>query len=417
MPVQYFSSHSLSRVVGLKEASTSSMSLSYGRYDTRKSHPSAVVEAACDFVFDSEKMVMQNLNNRLASYLDKVRSLEAANSTLELKIKEWYESRRPACSKDLSLYYSTIEELRKQIYACTNENATLWLQMDNTEIAKMDFKKKFEDEINVRVGVEAEVAQLRRDLQTNQHDCKNLKLQISSLEEELVFLKKNHEEEMQLYRTQQGSAVDVQVDCASAVPLNEELDAIRTHYEALIEKSRKDAEVWFQSKVNVWKSQVTNSSAEVRTSQTAVNNLRKKYQQMEIELESILIQKQVLEKSEVEVEMCFSGQLNQLQAQIHVLQEEIQELKDSMQNQGSEYQLLLDVKMRLELEIAEYRRLLGEEGVTVMDTVKIEETKEVVKIVERFPHVQRRVKVTVEKLVDGQVVSVEENEQLEEVSS
>lgn len=58
----------------------------------------------------------------------------------------------------------------------------------------------------------------------------------------------------------------------------------------------------------------------------------------------------------------YGEQLSQLQLCINRLQTELQEITTNIQQQATEYQLLLDIKMRLEMEIAEYRRLLGGEG-------------------------------------------------------
>ena len=63
----------------------------------------------------SEKVTMQNLNDRLASYLDKVRALEEANADLEVKIRDWYQRQRPAETKDYSPYFKTIEDLRNKV--------------------------------------------------------------------------------------------------------------------------------------------------------------------------------------------------------------------------------------------------------------------------------------------------------------
>lgn len=64
---------------------------------------------------NNEKLTMQNLNDRLASYLDKVRSLERENARLEQLIREWYQKQGPTGRKDYSHYYTTIEDLQNQV--------------------------------------------------------------------------------------------------------------------------------------------------------------------------------------------------------------------------------------------------------------------------------------------------------------
>ncbi|CAJ0945831.1 unnamed protein product [Ranitomeya imitator] len=61
------------------------------------------------------KETMKNLNDRLASYLEKVRSLEEANADLENKIQEWHKNRTQTKKRDYSAYEKTIAELQSQV--------------------------------------------------------------------------------------------------------------------------------------------------------------------------------------------------------------------------------------------------------------------------------------------------------------
>ncbi|KAB1265566.1 Keratin; type I cytoskeletal 24 [Camelus dromedarius] len=96
---------------------------------------------------------MQNLNDRLANYLDKI------------------------------------------ITAMT-ENAGIVLQIDNARLAADDFRLKYENELHLRQTVEADTNGLRKVLDDLTTTRSGLEMQIESLTEELAYLKENHEEEM-----------------------------------------------------------------------------------------------------------------------------------------------------------------------------------------------------------------------------
>ncbi|NXW66131.1 K1C15 protein, partial [Eurystomus gularis] len=313
--------------------------------------------AACGF--GNEKITMQNLNDRLASYLDKVRALEEANSDLEVKIRDWYQKQAPTSpARDYSNYYKIIEDLRDKILAATIDNSRVILEIDNARLAADDFRLKYENELFLRQSVESDINGLRRVLDELTLARADLEMQIENLKEELAYLKKNHEEEMKEFSNQLSGTVNVEMDAAPGIDLTRILAEMREQYEALAEKNRKDAEAWFFTQTDELNREVATHTKEIQTSKSEITELRRTVQGLEIELQSQLSMKAGLEANLRDTEGRYCAQLAQIQALITSVEEQLSELRCDMERQNQEYRMLMDIKSRLEQEIATYRQLL-----------------------------------------------------------
>ncbi|XP_005584239.3 keratin, type I cytoskeletal 15 [Macaca fascicularis] len=352
----------------------------------------------------NEKITMQNLNDRLASYLDKVRALEEANADLEVKIRDWYQKQAPTSpERDYSQYFKTTEELRDKITATTIDNSRVILEIDNARLAADDFRLKYENELALRQSVEADINGLRRVLDELTLAKTDLEMQIEGLNEELAYLKKNHEEEMKEFGSQLAGQVNVEMDAAPGVDLTRVLAEMREQYEAMAEKNRRDAEAWFFSKTEELNKEVASNTEMIQTSKTEITDLRRTMQELEIELQSQLSMKAGLENSLAETECRYATQLQQIQGLIGGLEAQLSELRCEMEAQNQEYKMLLDIKTRLEQEIATYRSLLEGQDAKMAD-IGIREASS------GGGGSSSNFRINVEESVDGKVVSSRKRE-------
>ncbi|CAN9509932.1 unnamed protein product [Ophioblennius macclurei] len=308
----------------------------------------------------NEKATMQNLNDRLASYLEKVRTLEKENERLDKQIREWYQN-RTVISHDYTSYFAIIDDLKDKIRIASRLNAKTVLDIDNAKLAADDFKVKYENELSMRMAVEADIAGLKRVLDEINLSRMDLESQYESLKDELIMLKRNHEEELALLRSQMGGQVNVSVDACPSTDLNQTMTEIREHYEGVIGKNRKELESWYQSKIAAVEQEVITSTEILVTTRTEIKDLKSTLQRLQIELQSHLSMKASLEGTLAETQSRYAAQLASLQSMVTSLETQLSQLLANIASNKQEYDMLLDLKTRLELEIAEYRRLLDGE--------------------------------------------------------
>ncbi|XP_055982536.1 keratin, type I cuticular Ha8-like [Sorex fumeus] len=308
-----------------------------------------------------EKVTMQFLNNRLANYLEKVRQLERENAELETKIQEWSKCHESTMCPDYQSYFCTVEELQQKILCIKSENNRLVVQIDNAKLAADDFQTKYQAENSLHQLVEADVCGLRRALDDLTLAKCDLEAQVESLKEELLCLKKNHEQEVHTLRCQLGDRLHIEVDTEPAVDLARVLAQMRCQYETMVETNRQDVEQWFQAQSEGISLQATSCSEELQCCQSEILELRCTVNALEVELQAQHHLKDCLQNNLCEAEARFGMELAQIQCLISTVEEQLAEIRSDLERQNQEYQVLLDVKARLESEIETYRNLLESE--------------------------------------------------------
>ncbi|XP_055476019.1 keratin, type I cuticular Ha2 [Psammomys obesus] len=316
----------------------------------------------CEGAFNgNEKETMQVLNDRLANYLEKVRQLEKENAELEGKIQDVYQVQVMTMCPDYQSYFQTIEELQQKVLCTKAENARMVVHIDNAKLAADDFRTKYETELSLRQLVEADTNGLRRILDELTLNKADLEAQVESLKEELLCLKRSHEEEVGVLRQQLGDRLNIEVDAAPPVDLTRMLEEMRCQYETMVESNHRDVEEWFNTQMEELNKQVATSSEQLQSYQSDIIDLRRTVNTLEIELQAQHSLRDSLENTLGETEARFTSQLSQMQCMITNVESQLANIRCDLERQNQEYKVLLDVKARLECEINTYRGLLESE--------------------------------------------------------
>ncbi|XP_004174709.5 keratin, type I cytoskeletal 23 [Taeniopygia guttata] len=353
------------------------------------------------FLGGNEKQTMQNLNERLAAYLDKVRALEAANAQLESCILEWHRTKSHGKRHDFNQYEQNVTDMQRQIEDSKITNASILLQIDNANMATEDFRLKYEAEKCRRQGVQLDVENLRKELDGMTIITTDLEMEIEGLREEHILRRKDHEEDMEANRSSQDFKVNVKVNAAPPADLGKILAEIREDYEAIIEKNRQSLDNWYKEQSAAMSLAATPNPEQIQRNENEIKELRRTLQSLDIELQAQISKKHMLEDTLADTRNYYAAALQNMQQIISRCEEELSQVRHDMKQQNNQYKVLLGIKTRLEKEISTYRLLL--EG-NADGTARKSETKE------HSGLSNRKLRAIVHDSVNGEVVSSTINE-------
>jgi len=354
---------------------------------------------------EREKKDMQDLNERFASYIEKVRFLEAQNRKLADELEKLKTKWGKETSAIKAMYQAELDEARRLLDDNEKDKAKLEIKVSSLEEMVDELRHKLDeahariremteqiDTYGTKIGeYEAEIAMHRRrgdaleaehardraeiarltdalnraradlDSETLNHiDAENRR---QTLEEELEFMKQVHEQEMKelaalAYRDTTAENREFWKN-----EMGQAMREIQGVYDEKLEALRGELETYYNLKIQEFRTGATRQNMETIHAKEESKKLRGMLTDLRQKLNDAESRVAMLEKELDNLKREYTEKEHEWEAENTELKNEVAKLRAEMEAILKELQDLMDTKLGLELEIAAYRKLLeGEEN-------------------------------------------------------
>ena len=367
---------------------------------------------------EREKKEMRELNDRLASYIEQVRFLEAQNrklaADLELLRGRWgkdtttvktiYEAELTVCTKFKLNIQTSFQTARRLVEDTGKQRGDLERDLRKLQDELADVRRKFDEAVKGRAQDRAKIDELLVELSNLEAEINLLKRRIALLEEEIARLKKENMRltaELQRIRTEIDQETLNRIDYQNQVQtLLEEIDFlrrshdqeikdlqgmaardttnenreffrnqlaqairdIRDEYDRLNASNRNDIESWYKLKVQEIETQSARQNMENDYQKDELKRLRNQLGELRGKLADLEGRNAMLERQIQELNYQIEDDQRAYEDALNAKDAEIRKMREECQALMVELQMLLDTKQTLDAEIAIYRKMLEGEG-------------------------------------------------------
>jgi intermediate filament protein if len=353
---------------------------------------------------EKEKRELSQLNDKFASYVERVRFLEVHNKKLQMELEALRNRAGGESGKIREMYEIELREAKHLIDETSKDKANAELKAKACEEDAERFKRRYNEVINNRnadkariedlntqiAANEAEINLLKRRLGDLEDEAKRYKVETqrllaeiqritaeldsetlqrvqlenekNGLEEELSFLRQMHSQELEDLR--QKSFLDVGLDSSQFFKseLANAIREIRGEYEQINNSQRADMEQWYRMKIQEVQTRGRPEAADTIIAREETRKLRSAVSDQRREIANMKARNAELDARIKEIEELLLTEQKDGQQLLDEKESEIKELRRRQAELLADYEELTKMKTTLEEEIHTYRRLLEGEG-------------------------------------------------------
>uniref|UniRef100_A0A0K0CYV6 IF rod domain-containing protein n=1 Tax=Angiostrongylus cantonensis TaxID=6313 RepID=A0A0K0CYV6_ANGCA len=346
-----------------------------------------------------EKEQLTGLNSRLATYIDKVRQLEAENNRLTVQIKDIeiiekkernnlaerfeaerarlrqaledareqaakYAVERDSAQAEHERLASKVGKLERDLKKSEDERLSALSLAESSTAKQKTLQNKLDKAVTQVDDMEKELARLRMQLaalQKNLEDESVLRAaanaKIQALTEDLEFLKKQHKsalEEVRHKRQVDMTTYAKQINEEYQSKLQDQLAEMRARFQAQLAASKSAFEESYKNKLNDARERAEAAHDEAARMRVRVHELEKSGSTHDAVIDNLRRELADLKEDMDAARRSWQERLDGKDLRIAELNREIQRMMD-------EFHDLLDVKIQLDTELNTYRMLLESE--------------------------------------------------------